>query len=846
MRRFALRVLATAVALVVSVFLAIILLAYLPQADELRRSAAEQALSQLWGEPVSIRGAVTAELWPRAKINVAGVAAEGAHGARAQVDQLAFSVSSYDRLIQGTLRYGLDVAGAQFDVPIAGTADARPGSLLASPIYILSLLPHLTVRDTEIRLGDAETGWIFALKMADLKNAVEDGRNVLAAEAVLNNQPLTLGFAFDLSVEKGEGNLPYGAQISLASSGTSGGFTGRLDIRAPTVRFDHGLVVDVSAEASSIAQALRLAAIAPSIDGTGTLRAHLAAARGRVAMSGLDLKLALASGEHVAVTGSAADLATLDGANLKVVADLDTGAPSAVSLRSIVVTRLTGAFASGPDGMMLDDILIETNAFDQNLREIGPVKVRSVERDPEGHVAFKGISAVAGPPERPLAKLAGNVNDVLSLSGVDLSGSVDIPVASVLALPEDSGNKLGRFVGSLSVSDADGGLGVDAFTVRIDDSELIEANLGLVLDNLAKPNIATSIVVDSLLRIPNYAALAAALGDTSDFKGLVKFEGRLSGNTDELTMDGRTDIGRTQIKGALTSLAAPGGRSMVKGSISSPLVHGDEILKFLRPEQPQPRKGFSVKGARAPEGGSQIDLLGTTDADIAISATRLEGGGDTATGIEAHLTANNGALRVSPLRIHYRGGTLSAVIESEGRSLLRAKGSGEGWPLSSVLGRNSSISVTGTLHLAFDLTAQMGAHDLLGTLGGTLTARVGRGKLGTGLLDLAGVGLFAGLFTSSVYKGESALRCAKVPLLFQKGVGRTHPLIVVRTENVQALASGTVDLARNRIDLRVVPRPLNALNGDAGHSFTVKGPLSHPAIALATGGADLRGNYGCD
>ena len=55
-----------------------------------------------------------------------------------------------------------------------------------------------------------------------------------------------------------------------------------------------------------------------------------------------------------------------------------------------------------------------------------------------------------------------------------------------------------------------------------------------------------------------------------------------------------------------------------------------------------------------------------------------------------------------------------------------------------------------------------------------------------------------------------------------------------------------MDLARNRIDLRVVPRPLNALNGDAGHSFTVKGPLSHPAIALAAGGADLRGNYGCD
>ncbi|MFG1240517.1 AsmA-like C-terminal region-containing protein [Xanthobacter autotrophicus DSM 597] len=847
MVRFALRAVAVLLALACVAILALVLAVNLPQAEGARRALAEEGLTQLWGEPVRVTGAVAVSLWPRVSVDMDGVEARGADGANARIDRLTVSISRYAQLLAGRLRYGLEVGGGDFDLPFDAGLKARPGSLLASPIHVLSLLPHLSIRDTVMRFTDPMNGWLFELKVSNLKSAIETGRNVLVADAALNGQALTLAFAFDIDVEKEERERPYGAQITLATAGEADarGLSARLDVRAPTKRFDHGLSMRLHADAGSLAKVLTLAGIAPTIDGTGQIAVRLKVEPDHASFHDLDLVLNLAEGQRISVTGQADDLETLAGAELKAVADLKTDAPPAVSLREIVVTRLTGTFHSRAEGMMLDEALISTNAFDQSLREIGPIRVRSVARDPEGHVAFRGLSVRAGPPDRPIAQLEGNVDDVLGLAGVELAGSIDIPVASVLSLPAEAQDRLGRIVGSLSLSDAGDGLGVDSFAARIDGSDLISADLALVLDELGKPGVAATTQVDARLKVPNYSAFAAALGEASNFRGQLGFEGRLSGNTDALTMEGRTDIGRTRINGTLSSLAAPGGRSLVKGTISSPMVYADELISFLRPAGQRRPKTVRVVGAREREGGSQLDLIGTTDADVSITATRLQGGGDSATGVQARLAVKDGSLRVDPMRIGYRGGVITGVVASEGRSVMRAKGSGQGWPLSSVLGRGSAISVSGTLQIVFNLTARMDAADPLATLAGTLTGRVGSGRIGTGLLDLAGVGIIAGIFTSSVQKGESVMRCAKVPLVFHKGVGRTNPVIVVNTENVQALARGTVDLVRNRIDLRVAPRPLNAPEGPAGHSFTVTGALSSPSIELASSGNDPGGRYSC-
>lgn len=829
----------------VVVLLGLFAAALLPQGDGLRRTVTERALTKLWGEPVTISGSVTLQLWPRPVLSVSDVESRGPDGAAARVGQVVVGLPDYGDLFAGRLFYRLAVDGARLDVPMDGGEDAASGSLLESPIHVLSLLPHLEIRHTLIRLFDAK-GWLFELKVEDLSSRLEGTRTALAADAALNGTPVHLGFSFDLEAQPSEGLRPYGAQVVLSVPGAAGGFSCRLDVRAPTARFDHGLAMELAADAGSLAQVLVLAGLAPSVEGAGTLRAHLDAEPDSLGVRDLRLTLKLADGELVQVEGAVGDLPTLRGVDVKAVATLDAAAGSAVSLRDITVTRLSGAFRSGPDGLMLEDTLIETNAFDQSFREIGPIFVQAVERDSAGRVAFKGISIQAGPLARPVSRLTGDVRDVLRFEGVNLAGSVDLPVASLLALPPTDGARLGRLVGRLAMSEAGAGLSVDAFSARIEGSDLLQASVDLSLHDLAGTDAAMGGRMDTRLDIPNYAAVAAVFGVQVAFQGPLRFEGNVTGTADVLALEGRTDIGRTQILGAFTSRAKPDGRLLVGGTVTSPQLFVDELASLARTETQGARRPVALAGAKPPEGGSQIDLMATTDADITLSADRLEGSAAGAKGLQARVVLNGGALRVDPLRINYLGGAVSAVLASEGANVLRLKGAGDGFPLAALMGPNPAIKMSGTLRLAFDLTARTDGDDPLATLGGSLTARVGRGRIGTGLLDLAGMGIVGGLFTSSVYRGDSELRCARVPLVFEKGVARTNPMLVVLTENIQALGRGTIDLPRNRIDLLVVPRPLNALFGEAGHSFTVKGALASPSIALASGGTDLKGRVGCD
>ncbi|TCT04609.1 AsmA-like C-terminal region-containing protein [Aquabacter spiritensis] len=817
----------------------------LPQGEGLRRLVAERALTQLWGEPVTVSGAVTVDLWPRPILFVAGIQSRGRDGAGAWVERVVLGLPAYGDLLSGHNAYSLAVDGARLDVPMDGADDARPGSLLESPIHVLSLLPHLAIQHTVIRLFDSN-GWLFELRVEELRSRQDGTRTALVADAALNGAPVKLGFAFDLDARPEEGLRPYGAEIRLLVPGPIQDFICRLDVRAPTARFDRGLAIELAADAGSLAQVLVLSGLAPVIDGSGTLRAWLFAEPDTMAVRDLQLDLRLTGGEHVHLDGAVGDLPTLQGVDVKAVATLNADVASSVSLRDIVVTRLSGAFRSGADGLMLEDSVVETNAFDQSFRQIGPIAVRSVERDGDGRVALKDVSVLAGPRTRPVLQLTGDVRDVLRFVGVNLAGTVDLPVASMLAMQAGGAARLGRLVGRMAVSDAGGELAVDAFAARIEGGELVQASIDLAPPDLAPTGAGPAARVEARLDIPNYSEFAAALGREVAFQGPIRFDGRVSGTSEAVTLDGRADIGRTQILGNLTSRAKPNGRVFVGGTITAPKVFGDELISLVRTENRAGRRPVAVLGAAPLAGGSQIDLMATTDMDIAISAERLEGGGDGAKGIQARLAVNEGALRIDPLRIGYQGGFVSAVVASEGRTSVRIKGAGEQLSLAGLVGRGAPISVSGTLRLAFDLTARTDADDMLSTLAGTLTARVGRGRIGTGLLDLAGMGIVGGLFTSSVYRGDSELRCAKVPFVFEKGVARTNPILVVITENIQALGRGTIDLPRNRIDLLVVPRPLNALFGESGHSFTVKGPLGGPSIALAAGGGDLRGRFGCD
>ncbi len=848
MVRWALRVVLAAGVLVGLLAGAFLLLARLPSAEPLRRSLVERGLTQIWGQKVEVKGEVSITFRPRLAVHARQVTSS-LTGEQAEIGELVLALAPYAQLRPDSPFFGFTLADARFNIQIHKRLNPSPGSILSSPVLLLRHLPHLRLDRVAIDFNDLERGWQFLLEVDRLRTFPEDGREKGIAHGKLNGRPLDLQFVFDREKEQPEfdagGVRPYGAKIQFGSQGLNGS----LMVRAPSLEFESDMVASLTARTTNLDDLLALARIAPIGGGSGHISAQLGIETHALSAPKLNVDFTLPDGARVTLDGKIDDALHGKGIALNAIADIDPDARPAVSIRDITVTRLSGHFMNGRRGLMLNNIHIGTNAFAESLREIGPIEVARVQRGPDGQVALRGISVIAGPEDKPIFRLTGSIGDVLDFSEVELAGSIDMAVSDVLLLPGGAPGDLGRMVGNIAISDADGTLGINAFTAELQDSELISAKLALILDDLPRTKGPQPTQFTADIQVPRWDRFARALGVSSDFSGPASFAGDISGTTDSLKADGKVQLGRTRIEGDLTSQAR-GDRSFVSGQIHSPILYVDELRQvFQRDDDAPPIPRIAIVGASAPVGGSQLDVIASTDADVQVSADRLDGSVEGASGIEARIRLDNGVLRGDPVRVRYGGGVIEAVVTNEGEQVLRAKGNGQGWPLSSLMrGGKGGVSASGTVRLDFDLTAKLGVDtDLLRTLDGTATARVRNGRLGTGMLDLAGLGVLGGMFNPNVMKGESPLRCVKVPLRFNNGVGRTDPVIVIETDAVQALGRGTINLVRNTVDLYMVPRPLTALNGAAGYNFTVKGSLDGPAIGMASGGgAGLKGNYRCD
>ena len=77
------------------------------------------------------------------------------------------------------------------------------------------------------------------------------------------------------------------------------------------------------------------------------------------------------------------------------------------------------------------------------------------------------------------------MKDILQFQDVDLEGEVDFQTADVFGLEaEDKAALLGRLRGNVSISDADGSIGIESLNARVVDTDLLSMSVTLVLDDL--------------------------------------------------------------------------------------------------------------------------------------------------------------------------------------------------------------------------------------------------------------------------------------------------------------------------------------------------------------------------
>ena len=202
--------------------------------------------------------------------------------------------------------------------------------------------------------------------------------------------------------------------------------------------------------------------------------------------------------------------------------------------------------------------------------------------------------------------------------------------------------------------------------------------------------------------------------------------------------------------------------------------------------------------------------------------------------LEATLRIRDGVLRLVPLRLRAAGGEIVSTIELDGRSSplrgaaeldFRGLALRELFPTLQAL-REARGNVHGRARLSGTGNSVAA---LLGNANGRISLAVDRGAISQRVLELVGLDIAESVLLLATGDREVPLRCAVADLGVRGGIA-TSDVLVLDTDDTLVVGSGVVDLARERLDLTVYPRPKDASPLAARAPLHVRGPLRNPQV----------------
>jgi AsmA family protein len=363
--------------------------------------------------------------------------------------------------------------------------------------------------------------------------------------------------------------------------------------------------------------------------------------------------------------------------------------------------------------------------------------------------------------------------------------------------------------------------GVEATAVgRVDASAVPPAFVGKI-DAKASDLQALSKLTDTQIALPTPIVLAA---EVESAQRHARF--------DPLSIQ----LGKSTINGSL-ALRTGGARPFINAQLSA------DDLDLARPGA----QG-SAKAAASPAGGGRLfsaeklpfELLRATDGQFALNAAKLRTPGGTAlAGVRLQASLKDGRLLAEPLDFAVAGGKvtvrgdLRAAAQGAPRTVLaiNAKAVDLGALLAAAGHR---VLSGGATDLQADV-AMSGAslREMAASVSGPVRISIGPGRVTAQRGDT----IVAVLEALRPGTGGDALQlaCAVAVLPFNAGIAVVDRTIAFESPQLNAVASGNVDLRQETLDLALRP---SAPQGDGGRTLRlaqlvrVHGPLASPKVGI--------------
>jgi len=602
-----------------------------------------------------------------------------------------------------------------------------------------------------------------------------------------------------------------------------------LDVSDPVATID----ARIRLAAGSLATLLKLMRLKYEVEGKGTLAARLTGSLDAIRADRIALGLSDAQGRTLELTGSFADLATGEGIDVSFSADLTgddvhNGKPAPIS--EIDVTGFKGKIGGSLNRLVIEQIFLFTNVAAAELRNVGPIRLGRLVRDPDGKFGILEIRILKGPEDDPVFDLSGGITDVLDLSGISLAGRFNISLAGILMSkrgPEAS--DLGRLKGRLALSDASGSLRMEEFLADVRGTGLISLTIrkarrqGVTADHLA---------LNFDLDIPDFDAVAARLGGKARV-GAASFTGELAFPERQTSLRGKAKIGQTEftVEGGIR---IRNGAPFVSAHLASDLLYLADIERGI-----QVYKVFAATNNDAIEIELEESTVQHTRVELDLRVAEIDANGWKVGNIRAKGHYQNNIAEIEPLRMSYMNGTVDARVRAD---------TSRSPPSVTIKGRIDKLDmgkfltsfemtplVTGALDSTFDISIQAGDRAAISSsLNGQVEASIWGGNFAKRLIDLGGENVERWMFSDESGSGEAKLVCAVVALEFSDGRGNVSS-VVLETDNVQVIGAGEIDLSANSIELSFTTRPKRHELVDVATPFSVSGKLSEPVVNIASG-----------
>lgn len=677
---------------------------------------------------------------------------------------------------------------------------------------------------------DPVNGWDQKIELQDVQWEASDPSAVSSsASGAINDVPVSA----TLSVSG------QGGDRSLVLSGTLPGLSMKIDGSIDPTDSVSAVDVRVTAESGSLRELASIFEIRADFEGDADASLRLAGPLTQLDMTDLDARLATPTLPKVTIAGQALDLSDPRDVRLAFDADLALSDPSAAtakpSLLEFDVEGVSGVLTGRAGELSLEDGTVRTNLATVAGNTIGPISVGRVVKNADETVGLEEVRIQYGPPDRPLAVIAGSVTDLLTLSGLDLSGTIDVPVAELVQdLEPVSPEGLGDLKGSVSVSNSSGAFRVTDLKAGVSENDLIDLAITMPAQKGADtPGMSMGVS----LSVSDLGDLAKTLGNTVDDSGPLTFDGTVTVADSAAIVDADLAFLNSDLAMDIDARMQDA-TAVLKGAVKSKALSTDDLAVLVdtvrdrTPDDPKDADQGDADIAAKPELWSMFRA--NVDFEVAKLLDQAVAAGD----LSGSMSYSDRQLDLKGLSVSYLGGTITGdygLNFANTPMSVTAKGKIEKWQLGSILSDfMSSVPVTGTLYMSFDVhTTGKTIGQMAKSLSGPFRASLWSGHVQTRLLDLTGLNLVTWLFGKGSDQKNSKLVCAVLPLQFKNGAASGNAM-VVETENVQIVGGGSFSLRNQTLNLSFVPRAKAQQAIEIVSPFSISGTFSSPHLKLQT------------